>query len=306
VAVNKRVFYSCLGVSVGGGDRLQGATSVGISASRSISNSYTFQNANPVVTYAALPEIEVTVASYLSSFTALHTEEGVNDWTNIAIYAGPENCHILASNQKNIFDYMLLNSVKYNLPSEGFFTVERTYKGLNKKPCTISETCNPNQPNQSGTVSTRRHYVSGKPSIVQNNPITNISIDISINRNFINEFGTRKPYASYINFPIETSCTFECIVQNFDDLEFDLNQTACKNIDLTPENISIAICNESAGNSNFTISNAFLTNFSYTGAEATGNSSLSFSATYTGYMASSSINPVIIVPDTFNDPCQPT
>ena len=298
MAVNKRVFYSCLGVSVGGGGRLQGATSVGISASRSISNSYASQNKNPIATYAALPEIEVTVASYLSSFTALESEAGVDDWTDIAVYAGPDDCGVLAANKKNVFNYMLLNSLKYNLPSQGFFTVERTYKGLNKKACSISESCDPQAVGTDGEVRTRQYYTSGKPSAVGDNPITNISIQVSINRTSVNEFGTRKPYASYINFPVETSCTFECIVQDFDPLTFDLSQTACKNGTLVPENITINMCG-----STFSIPDAQLTNFGYSGGDANGKSSLTFSATYTGYQVSESINPVIILPDTFTDPC---
>jgi hypothetical protein len=298
VAVNKRVFYSCLGVSIGGGSRLQGATSVGVSASRNISNVYASQNKNPIATYAALPEIEVTVASYLSSFTALGSETGLNDWTDVAIFAGPDDCPVLAANKKNVFNYMLLNSIKYNLPAEGFFTVERSYKGLNKKPCTISESCNPQASGVSGEVRTRQYYTSGKPSAIGNNPITNISIDISINRSFVNEFGTRKPYASYVNFPIETSCTFDCIVQEFDQLTFDLTQTACRNGTLTPETIVIDMCG-----STFTIDNAQLTSFNYSGGEANSNSSLTLSATYTGYKTPDSLVPVIILPDNFTDPC---
>lgn len=295
---NKRVFYACLGVSVGGAGRLVGATSVGISASRDVSTIFASQNKNPVATYAAVPQIEITVSSYLGSFVQLQNEAGFNNWTDISIYAGPDDCPVLAANQKNIFNYALLSGVKYNLPSQGYFTVERTYKGLNKKPCTISEACNQNAVGQEGEVKTRQYYKSGKPSVIGDNPITNISIEAKINRSFVNEFGTRKPYASYINFPIEVSCTYDCTVQDFDSISFDLDQTACKNSTAYKESIPIEICGSS-----FTINDAQLTGFNYSGGEANNGSNLTLSVTYTGYTTPSGTVPVIIMPDTFQDPC---
>lgn len=298
MAGNKRVFYACLGVSVGGGGRLEGATSVGISASRDISTIFASQNKNPIATYAAVPQIEISISSYLNSFTSLDNEPGFSDWTDIAIFAGSDECPILAANQKNVFNYALLSGIKYNLPAEGFFTVEKTYQGLNKKPCAVNEACNPNAIAQQGEVKTRHYYKGGRPSVIGNNPISNISIDAKINRSFVNEFGTRKPYASYINFPIELSCTFECIVQDFDSISFALDQTACKNSTAYKETIPIEICG-----STFTITDAQLTNFSYSGAEANSNSNLSLSVTYTAYSTPSNTVPVIMFPDTFTDQC---
>lgn len=295
---NKRIFYACLGVSVGGGGRLQGATSVGISASRDISTVFASQNKNPIATYAATPQIEINISSYLNSFTPLNSELGFSDWTDIAIFAGDDTCPVLAANQKNVFNYVLLSSIKYNLPADGLFTVEKTYQGLNTKPCVISESCNPNAVAQSGTVKTRQYYLGGKPAIVGDNPISNITIDAKINRSFVSEFGTRKPYASYVNFPIELSCTFDCIAQDLDTISFDLAQTACKNSASYKESIPIELCG-----STFMINDAQLTNFSYSGAEASSNSNLAFSVTYTAYSTPSGTVPVIIIPDDFDDPC---
>jgi hypothetical protein len=298
VSGNQRVFYSCLGVSVGGGSRLAGATSVGISGSRSISNIYASQNKNAVATYANLPEIEISVGSYLSSFVSLENEPGLNSWTTVEVYAGSDTCPVLAANQKNVFNYVLLDSIKYNLPADGFFTVERSYKGINKKPCTVNETCNETDTGTDGIVKTRQYYVDGRPSVIGDNPISNISIDAKINRNFVGEFGTRKPYAAYINFPIEIACTYECTVQDFDSISFDLEQTACKNGPSYKESINVNICGSS-----FSIPDAQLTAFSYSGAEAGDNSNLKLSVTYTGYSTPANIAPVIILPDNFTSPC---
>ena len=292
---NKRVFYACMGVEIGAG-RLVGATSVGISASRDVSTIFASQNKNPVATYAAFPQIEITVSSYLDSFKNLEDEVGLDEFTKISILAGPDESPVLAANQKNTFQYCLLSGVKYNLPAEGYFTVERTYKGLRKKPCSTGGSNSIG--GQEGEVKTRQYYQSGKPSVIGDNPINNISIEAKINRSFVNEFGTRKPYASYINFPIEVSCTYECAVQDFDSISFDLNDTACKNLKADKEDIMIQICGSS-----FTINEAQLTNFNYSGGEANNGSNLTFSVTYTGYTSPPNIVPVIIIPDTFLDPC---
>ena len=134
--------------------------------------------------------------------------------------------------------------------------------------------------------------------MIGDNPISNISIDAKINRSFVNELGTRKPYASYINFPIEISSTFECIVQNFDSINFALDQTACKNSTAYKETIPIEVCG-----STFTLIDAQLTNFSYSGGEANSNSNLRLSVTYTSYATPANAVPVIILPDSFTDPC---
>lgn len=300
MAGNNRVFYSCLGVSIGSGARLVGATSIGITGNRNVSTIYALQNKNPVATYSAMPDIELTISSYLSSFTDVANEPGLSDWTKVIVYAGPDDCPVLAANKKNAFGYALLNSIKYNLPSEGFFTKEVTYKALNKKICSVNESCNQNATGTEGNVLTRQCYSSGRPSVIGNNPITNISIETKINRNFVYQFGTRTPYASYINFPVETSCTYECIVQDFDSVSFDLAQTACRNDQGYSENINIAL---SGNGGSFSISNARLTDFNYSGGEANSNSNMKFSVTYTGYSTPASASPVIILPETFDDPC---
>jgi len=126
---------------------------------------------------------------------------------------------------------MLLSSVTYNLAVEGLFSIDRTFKGWNK-----SANCGQGLGRtvaSSGIILNRAAFSpqnSTLPSIISGSAVQNINVAMNINRSFVGEFATRKPYASYINFPIETTCTIDVLVQNsLENFTFDLLQTACKN-----------------------------------------------------------------------------
>lgn len=304
---NKRIYFACLGVAYCGGTPIVGAKSVGMSFSRNISNIFAPQNKNPIATYGNLPDIEVSFSSYMTGFSSIVNEVGLNSFTGIDILAGPDINKCIVPDQMTRLSYLLLTSIVYNMPAQGFFSVERTYKGWNKNSCTVPgggafSGCNSEnaQPIE-GDVYTRQYFsLSGSnlPNEIRDNPLDNVTVSASINRQFVQEFATRKPYASYVSFPIETSCTFDFTCQKLDNYTFDLTSSACKNAPSYKTNIKIALCNGSID-----INDAYLTSFKYSGAGSDDSSNLKLSVTYTGYTSPSGISPVLILPDEFNDPC---
>lgn len=302
---NKRIYYACLGVAYCGGSPIQGARSVSVSLSRNISNIFSFGNSNAIATYGNMPDIEISFSSYLTNLGAVNNLPGFSSFCGLDIVAGPDNqadgC--LVANQCNRFTQLLLSKVSYNMPSTGPFTMEATYKGYSKSICTSSASIGP--PCQdSGTVCRRINFNengSSLPSAIVGNPIDNVSITYSINRQSINEFATRKPYASYVTYPIETSCTFDLNVTEFDSHSLSALDTACKNSSAEKSSITIALCGNCGGS--LTLTNAYLTGLSYSGAEAGSQDNLKLSATYTGYSTPEGINPVTVFPSEETDPC---
>ncbi len=301
---NKRIHYGCLGVAYCGEPPIQGATSVSVSLSRNISNIFSFGNSNAIASYANLPDVELSFSSHLVSVSDITSEPGFNSFIGLDILVGPDNnpSGCLVPNQSNRFTQLLLNQISYTMPSQGFFSVKRTYKGWSKNLCSSSVSA-PNCP-ASGVAYRRNNLnLSGTviPSAISGNPIDNIEVSYSINRQFVNEFATRKPYASYVTYPIETSCTFDLTVIDLDNHELSSVYQACKNSSSGKHNIIIQLCGE-GGNGSLSIQNSYLTGLNYSGAEAGTPGNLKLSVTYTGYSTPSGINPVIILDD-ISDPC---
>lgn len=310
---NKRVYFACLGVAnCTDNTILNDVISANLSANININNIFSPGSTTPTTSYAEMPNVEFSYTSYLKTFTPITSEEGLNDFVgfNLAIgldsdsnqsYAGlfSGNSTILSSGVGSPpyaavgCSLSNLSSIVYTLPVDGFFTVTKSYKGFSKTSATP-----PSLFTESQSITKRRSCFQGTlPNGISDNAIQNIEITYTINRTMVQEFATRKPYASYVNFPIETTVQFELLTQKLDTYSIDSMQTACRNISPPKENITISV--EGAGSLN--ISGAYLTNISYNGGSANSNDNQTMSVTYTSYLPIDGIKPVVI--STGEDPC---
>jgi hypothetical protein len=299
VSGNKRVFYACLGVAPCGGSGLTGVVSGSLSFERPYRNIFTRANRNPIATWGEIPNVSFSYTKYLDSFVAFANEDGINNFVGFDLIVGDDTQPNLTSSIHGArCSLALLESVTYNLPVDGSFTVERKYKGSSKPLYQGTQSVAAAK----ASVKRRQCYTSGLPTKLKNNAIQNITISFSINRSAIEQFATRKPYAYVVNWPIETNVTFEMLNQYGEDYAADANIDACKNPTSNKENITISL---SGGGGSITIPNAYLTNLTYSGGEANSNSNQTISASFTSFdvVNSSSINPVIITPEPDEDPC---
>lgn len=304
---NKRINYACLALAYCNEQPIDGVKSVGFSFSRGITNVYGRGSSNPAATYGQLPDIQFDYSShvtYNSGFPGFQNEPGLSDYVSFDMSIGSDTEELLTNPIQTIrASYMLLNSVTYNLAVDGLFSIDRTFQGWNK---TSNCGTGPGRSSESsGIILNRAAFNSGGsslPSPLANTALQNIQVSINVNRSFVSEFATRKPYASYINFPIETTCKFEALIlDSLDEYNFDLLQNACKNGPLYTQDIVIGTC---AG-SPITIEKAYLTSFDYSGADAQANGdNLRLSLTYTGYQSPAGIKPVTYINDEdLSDPC---
>jgi hypothetical protein len=301
---NNRVFYGCLGVAECGSAAYERVISGSLSLNRAFSNIFAKGRRDPVSTYGEMPNVEFTYSQYLSSFTELADENGINDPTGFDLIIGDDTDPFLSGNNSTArCSFALLNSVTYNLPVNAPFTVERKYIGLSKLTGSAAGLAAAS----TGTVFIRQAFGSGLPAGLGQQALQNISINFTINRTPVNEFATRKPYASYVNFPLETTVTFEMLTQSLDTYAINALESACQNPLAHKQDITIALCDALKANigkgASITIPEAYLTNLNYSGADAGSNSNQTLSATFTSYKVTNSknIKPVTIMPT--NDPC---
>lgn len=296
---NQRIYFACLGIAYCGGGLIKGVKSIGISGSNAINNVFTPGSKTPAATYASLPDFEISFVSYLDSFD-LSSEPGLNSKTGLDVAIGSDIKKCIVPNSSIRFSNLMLSQISYNLSVNEPFTVERTYKGFSKEICSVpscgdfcgcdSDSATPIE----ADLYTRNYYLGGAPSAVGSNPIQTININIEINRQYIQEFATRKPYGSYVTFPITTTASFEVLAQSLDNFSVPPSLIVpCSNPNINKENIDINICG-----SNLLLSDMYLTGLTYSGGEAvSGGSNLGYTATYSGY-----VSPVDLVPfDRFDD-----
>lgn len=301
---NNRVYYACLGVAPCGGDGYTKVISGSLSFERPYNNIFTRGNRNPIAIWGEIPNVTFTYKKYLDSFSPLYQELGINDFVGFDLFIGKDTEKNLTESTSGArCSLALLERVTYNLSVSESFTVERQYKGSSKPLYTgISSV-----PAASGNVARREYFVSGLPGKLNNNPIQNITISFSINRNAVEQFATRKPYAYTVNWPIETNVTFELLNQNGESYIADSNITACKNPTSNKEDITISICSgaDTPTPSSITIPNAYLTSLNYSGADANSNSNQIITTSFTSYdvVNSQLIKPVILTPEPDEDPC---
>lgn len=313
-STNKRVYFACLGVAKCEGNQLlHDVISAEFGLNLKINNILTPGSQDPVAIYGDVPDIDFSYTSYLVSFVPIASEYALNSFGgfNMAIGLDSDNSGSyggLFSGASALMDNVQgsppsaaigcslanLTSVTYSLPVDDFFTVTRSYKGFSRpsantpSPFTESE----------GSPKRRQCFTGSLPSRIIDNAIQNIDITYTINRTPVPEFATRKPYASYVNFPIETTVTFDLLTQKLDTYTIDAMQTACKNPPSLKENITISV----QGAGSLTINNCYLTSLRYSGGSANSSDNQTMAATYTSYQTIPGIKPVVFAPDT--DPCE--
>lgn len=306
---NKRVYFACLGVAKCGGNLLDKVISAEVGLSRNINNIFAPGLSDAIASYADMPDVDFSYTRYLDSFEPFENEDGVNSFVGFKMAIGLDSSNNTTYGGIFSGNSTLLNgvtgspphsvitcspsnlaSISYSLPVDGFFTVTRNYKGFARKAGSIPTGFSESE----GNVKRRQCFTGTLPTKISDNAIQNIEIVYSINRTLVPEFASRKPYASYINYPIETTITFDMLTQKLDSYVVNYLQSACKNEHIAPEDITISITDGGS----ITIQSAYLTNIRYSGGSANSNDSQTMSVTYTSYKSNSSIKPVITTPDT--------
>lgn len=293
---NKRAFYGCLGVAKCGQQAFTKVVSGSLSLSRNFNNIFARGKKDPIATYGDMPSVEFNYTRYFSSFTPIVDEDGINNVVGYDLLLGSDNSAFTTGNLSSTrCTFALLNNVTYNFPIDSPVTVEKKYIGFSK---TTGSATGLGAVTTDGKVYRRNTYVSGLPAGLGEQAIQNISISYTINRTPVGEFATRKPYAIYINFPIETVVTFEMITRQLDSYTINALDSACKNPSTYKQNIVISTC---AGG--ITIPEAYLSSLNYSGGDANTSSNQTLSATFTSYKVPNSqkIKPVLIIPE--EDPC---
>lgn len=257
------------------GSTLSGIISAQYSLSRNINNIYKTGSSSPVATYGDMPEVELSYTGHASSMGSFDPNEA-NGFSTLTIQGSKGG--VSAS-------LAVLSSFRYNFQIDGPFTITKTYKGY-AKPAAQSGSSGPPG---SVTVLKRQDYSGNLPNGINGNFLQSVTADISINRQTIGEFATRKPYASVVSYPVVKSITYEVIASSMDSVVISDLYTACQNPDSSTYNASIGACGVS-----FSISKAYVTNISYGGAEASvGSSPQTISITYSSYEDIAGLKPII-------------
>lgn len=321
---NKRIYFPCIGISrCNENNILNNIITAELGFSISINNILSPGTSSPIASYSDLPEVDFSYTEYMQNFIKLENEYGLNNFVgwdlvvgadeasgslSAGLFSGSSTLMGSISNPASIINgsppyagircsLAYLSSIQYNLSVDGFFTTKRDYKGYSKQGSSglSSKTFTESQE----TPKRRQCYVENLPYKISNNAVQSIDVTYTINRTSVPEFATRKPYALYVNFPIETSVTFELLSQQLDSYSIDSMQTACKNITPLKENIIISVDGSSPSNS-LVINNAYITSLRYGGASAQSNDNQTISVTYTSYddpCPPGKLKPVIFMPD---------
>lgn len=312
---NRRVNFSCLGISKCKENTiLNGIISADLSLSININQKIGQGTTKTIVSYSDPPSVDFSYTEYLKSFIPISSEYGLNDFVGFKMAIGLDTDGITSygglfsgasaylSGVTGSSPYVAagvsfanLRSVVYSFPLNDFFSVTRTYTGYSKtspKPPTsfVESTANP-------SIRKREHFTGSVPSNLSQNALQSVEVSYTINRTPVPEFATRKPYASYINFPIETTVTYELLTQKLDSYVIDAMQTACKNNSRIQEDLAISVCDCGS----LSIKKAYLTNLRYNGGGADSRDNQTISVTYSSYEPIDGIKPVSIAPD--QDPC---
>lgn len=258
------------------GTSIDGLTSVSYALSREVNTFFTTGSAKSVADYGSLPDIEISYTGYANAVGGFDLNEA-NSASELTIRGknGGVSCA-----------KALLSSVSYNMSINEPFTITKSYKGYVKPvsggggsstliPFTIK----------------RWDYTGGLPPGFEGNHLQKVSVDISIDRQYIGEFATRKPYASVVTYPMKQSMTFELLSDSLDSVVIDNLYNACENPESTKYAPSIGACGIG-----YSLSNAYITAINYGGGEAQRNGSpQTISVTYTSYDSIDGIKPVLIL-----------
>lgn len=281
---NNRVYYGCMGVALAAptsfpSSLLPGVQSVGISTSIPIERIGSI-GSSTFTSYTTLPDVSFTFTETISTLNSLINIPGLNDYIDLYMFIGQDDTECFSARKFIRCKYLLLTSVQYNMSINGLFTCEKTYSGFSRFICPTSSgitvpTCSTGFPANTHMVGTRRNFNldgSSLPSSVNtDNLIQGVSLSYNINRNTITEPGTRTPYGSNVEFPVETRCSFDVLNRNFDSYTNSFAILPCTPINATPEDLTISVC----GKGNFvtgsiSVSGSYVSNINYNGGDTGG------------------------------------
>lgn len=266
------------------GNSLSGLISAEYALSRNINSLYKMGNSSPIATYGDMPEIQVSYTGHAAEMGSFNVSEA-NKLSDITING--VNGGVNAS-------LALLSNFSYNFQTDGPFTITKSYLGFVKSSAQSGGGGGGGSPQVQ--VLKRADYSGSLPPGISGNYLQGVSAEISINRENIGEFATRKPYASIVQFPTQQSITYEVIASSMDSITISDLYNACKNPNSDTYDASIAACGVSFG-----ISKAYVTNIQYSGGEASaGSKPQTISITYTSYEKIPGLKPVIYFDD---QPC---
>lgn len=264
------------------GVKLHGIISADYSLSKNINNIYKLGSADSIASYPDLADIEASITGYSNLVGGFDTSEA-NNFVQLEIQG---------VNGGVAIDFALLSSVKYNFQIEGPFTITKSYKGFGKPMAGSFSGPTDDQ----YTTSSRKDWSGSLPDGISNNYLQSISADITINREYINQFAKRKPYASIVSYPIIRSITYEVLASSMDSTTIKDFDTACMNPLSNKYSANFSACGVS-----FTIDNAHITNIQYSGGEASsGSSPQTISITYSSYDNILGLQPVLILNKNIN------
>lgn len=290
---NKRIFYGCLGVSKCGGAFLPGVISAQFSLDQQFFTIFGTEKKNPIINLKSLPQISFSYTEYLKNFKELHQEDGINSVIGWDLSIGQDDQLLLQGSQAIRAANCLLSSISYNMSVDSSFVVTRTYAGVAKKTGQAVSL----DAEMSGQTKRRQCFnINGSklPEQLQDTQIQSIIVDTKINRENIVESFTMNPYASSLVFPIETTITFECIVDKLDSYIEDIPKNCTEQHIDQVKDITLSV-NEAGS---LTIKDCFFSSLKYSGAEASnqgGNQILT--VTYTSHYVNDNIEPFVIMPD---------
>ena len=218
-----------------------GVYSAQYSLSRNIKSIFPFGQNTYISQYSELPNITVTYSQYLDVAGSFNPLE-FNSLTSIELVCGASSV---------VCDDAILNEISYTFNLNGPFLVTRTYIGY-KKPTSKSGTqdCSTNK----FRPLSRKDYTGSIPGGISSSALISVTATVSVDRQPILEFGSRKPYASVVNFPITSSIKFEAYTNDSDSYVFDNAQNACGDYTISGNTYSATACGKG-----ITINNATLT-----------------------------------------------
>jgi hypothetical protein len=260
------------------GASIPGLISASYSFTRNVNSIYTVGKRTPIASYGELPDINVSYTSYGQSFNPSEA----NSFSTIEING--KSGGVSAS-------YSLLTGFSFELSVDSFLAVTKTFTGYSK-PSAGGGSSSLGQP----TVIKRQDFSGSLPAGISGNHLQKVSGEISIDRQIIPQFATRKPYASVVNFPLTRSITYEAITDEMDSITMDDLEEACRNPTSLRYDVGVSACGFS-----FSINKAFVTAINYSGGDATSVGDFqTVSITYTSYEDIPGIKPVILLED---EPC---
>lgn len=270
--------YFNLGVKKGGSN-ICGVYSAQYSLSQELKSVFPLAQTLAAVQYTELPNIELSYTQHIDSAGSYSGSE----------FNTSNKIELANRNGSVICDMGLLSKISYDFNIDGPFLVTRTFSGFHKPSSGgASSQCSSNT-----SIRRRQDYTGSSPPGVSIEALSRVVAEISVNRQFVGEFSTRKPYASYIVFPVISTITFEGYTRGADTFNIDAFNTGCAQTNPTKYNLAASSCGTS-----ISINNAVMTSLSYTGGDASEGSSIQkVTVTFTSHDTPAGIKPVIIFPE---------